>query len=230
MSIGALAFLSPWLLAGLIALPIIYWLLRTVPPSPRQVEFPPTRILVGIENLEKTPHKTPWWLMLLRLLAAALVILALAEPVLNPDRGNAITTGGPVAIVVDNGWSSAAQWSDRSRMVDRLIDEADSRGRPLVIIGTADAANTTARIDAPRDARTRAAAMTPQSHPPDRNAAAARLQATLANVTDASIIWLCDGIDHGAATGFMNTLSSMAGNGLTVVETAAGGEALAVLR
>ena len=33
MSLGALAFLNPWLLAGLAALPIIYWLLRTVPPA-----------------------------------------------------------------------------------------------------------------------------------------------------------------------------------------------------
>ena len=58
MSIGALAFLSPWLLAGLLSLPIIYWLLRTVPPRPRQVAFPATRILVGLENKEKTPAKT----------------------------------------------------------------------------------------------------------------------------------------------------------------------------
>lgn len=229
MSIGALAFLSPWLLAGLAALPIIYWLLRTVPPSPRQVEFPPTRILVGIENLEKTPHKTPWWLMLLRLLAAALVILALAEPVLNPDRGNALNGGGPVALVVDNGWSSAARWSDRSQMVDRLINEAESRGRPLIIIGTADASNTTARIDAPSDARIRAAAITPQSHPPDRTAAAKRLKAALGNRADASVVWLADGIDHGAAAAFMADISALAGNGFTVVETGPSTEALAVL-
>lgn len=229
MSIGALAFLNPWLLAGLAALPVIYWLLRTVPPSPRQVEFPPTRILVGIENREKTPHKTPWWLMLLRLLAAALVILALAEPVLNPNRGSALTSGGPVALVVDNGWSAAAQWSERSEMVDRLIDEAESRGRPLIIIGTADAANAITRIDAPRDARIRAAAMTPQSHPPDRAAAASRLKAALGTRTDASIVWLSDGIDHGAASAFITAAADAAGNGFTVVETGDGSEALAVL-
>ena len=49
MTIGALSFLSPWLLTGLFALPIIYWLLRTVPPRPRQIEFPPTRILVDCD-------------------------------------------------------------------------------------------------------------------------------------------------------------------------------------
>ena len=57
MSLGALAFLNPWLLAALVTLPVIYWLLRTVPPHPRQVTFPPTRILVGIESQEKTPSK-----------------------------------------------------------------------------------------------------------------------------------------------------------------------------
>ena len=86
MTIGALSFLSPWLLTGLVALPIIYWLLRTVPPRPKQIAFPPTRILVGLENREKTPDKTPWWLMLIRLLAAALIIFALAEPILNPNK------------------------------------------------------------------------------------------------------------------------------------------------
>jgi Domain of unknown function (DUF4159)/Aerotolerance regulator N-terminal len=229
MSIGALAFLNPWLLAGLTALPIIYWLLRTVPPSPRQIEFPPTRILVGIENREKTPHKTPWWLMLIRLLAAALVILALAEPILNPDRGRALTGGGPVALVVDNGWSAAASWSERTQMVDRLIDEAESHGRPVIIIGTADAANTVTRIEAPRDSRIRAAAMAPQSHPPDRKAAAERLTKTIGSRKDASIVWLSDGIDHGNAPAFIRTASDRAGNGFTIVETGQGGEALGIL-
>ena len=95
MSFGALAFLNPWLLAALATLPIIYWLLRTVPPSPHQVTFPPTRILVGLENQEKTPAASPWWLTLIRLLAAALLIFALAEPVLNPSREAALDGIGP---------------------------------------------------------------------------------------------------------------------------------------
>ena len=71
MTLGPIAFLSPWLLAGMLALPVIWWLLRTVPPRPQRLEFPPTRILVGIENREKTPGLTPWWLTLIRMAAAA---------------------------------------------------------------------------------------------------------------------------------------------------------------
>src|SRR5688572_30732313 len=124
MSIGALAFLNPWLLAGLAALPLIYWLLRTVPPRPRQVWFPATRILVGLENTEKTPAKTPWWLLLIRLAAAALVIIALAEPVLNPVRTNALTGTGPVVVVIDNGWAAATGWPSRTAVAEEMIADA----------------------------------------------------------------------------------------------------------
>ena len=114
MMLGPIAFLSPLLLAGLLALPLIWWLLRAVPPRPQRIAFPPTRILVGIENRERTPAKTPWWLTLIRMAAAALVILALAEPVLNPNRESALAGSGPVVLVIDNGWPAAAQWSHRS--------------------------------------------------------------------------------------------------------------------
>lgn len=134
MSFGALAFLNPWLLGALVALPVIYWLLRTVPPRPRQVTFPPTRILMDLENREKTPAKSPWWLTLIRLLAAALIILALAEPVLNPSREAALAGKGPIAIVVDNGWAGASQWTDRARMIDRVIAEAESQRRAVAIM------------------------------------------------------------------------------------------------
>ncbi len=230
MSLGALAFLNPWLLAGLAALPIIYWLLRTVPPRPRQVAFPATRILVGLENREKTPAQTPWWLMLIRMLAAALVIFALAEPVLNPDRQAALGGTGPVVLVVDNGWASASRWSMRTRMIDRLIDEAEGQSRAVLVLPTAFTGHMpAARIEAPATARTAAAAMQPQPFAPDRMAAAAALETALAGQPEASIVWLADGIDHGeAATGFMDRLAALASAGLTVIETGAGDEAMGV--
>ena len=173
MTFGPIAFLSPWLLAGLLALPVIWWLLRTVPPRPQRIEFPPTRILVGIDNREKTPAKTPWWLTLIRMLAAALVILALAEPVLNPNRETALTGTGPVVLVVDNGWASAAHWSARTAMVTRLIAEAEGQSRPVMVVPTAHAGRSiAAKAEAPAAARSTAAAMQPQPFAPDRTAAA----------------------------------------------------------
>ena len=198
MSWGALAFLNPWLLGALAALPVIYWLLRTVPPRPRQITFPPTRILVGLENKEKTPAKSPWWLTLIRLLAAAAIIFALAEPVLNPSREAALEGNGPVAIVVDNGWSGASHWEARARMIDRVIAEAEGQGRAVVVRPHGERGQgSTARIEAPAEARSTAAAFEPQPFAPDRAAALKALQDALGPVTDVpSIVWLSDGIDH----------------------------------
>ena len=228
MTLGPIAFLSPWLLVGLAALPVIYWLLRTVPPSPTRLSFPPTRILMGVLNKEKTPAKTPWWLMLIRLLAAALVILALADPVINPNRENALTGTGPVAIVVDNGWASAANWQQRTFLLGRLITEAEGQRRAVVVVPTAVVSKANAlRVEAPTAARSTAAALQPQPFAPDRAAAAAALGVALGSEAKAAIVWLADGIDHDdKARAFMDSLAKLAGGGLTVVDTVAGQEAV----
>jgi Domain of unknown function (DUF4159)/Aerotolerance regulator N-terminal len=231
MSFGALAFLNPWLLAALVALPVIYWLLRTVPPRPRQVTFPPTRILTGIENQQKTPAKSPWWLTLIRLLAAALIIFALAEPVLNPSQEAALDGTGPVAIVVDNDWASAAHWDERASMIERVIGQAEGQSRAIVVVPTARAAKTLqAKIEAPGEARSTAAALLPQPFAPDREAAAKALEEALAEskAGSASVVWLSDGIDHdGKAAAFAERLAAIAKGGtFAVIESGRGREAL----
>ena len=75
-----LGFAQPLVLLGLLSLPILWWLLRLIPPQPRRVDFPPTRLLFDIKPKEEQPRRTPWWLTLLRLLLAALVIIAAAGP------------------------------------------------------------------------------------------------------------------------------------------------------
>ena len=84
LTLGPLAFLNPWLLAALAALPVLWLLLRAIPPGPRRLSFPGVRLLLGLDDPERTPDRTPWWLLLLRCLVAAAAILAFAQPLLNP--------------------------------------------------------------------------------------------------------------------------------------------------
>ena len=231
MSFGPLAFLNPWLLAALITLPVIYWLLRAVPPRPTQIEFPPTRILVGLENEEKTAEKTPWWLTLIRLIAATLVILALAEPVLNPSRDAALSGDGPVVVFVDNDWAAASRWPERVNMIDRIIAQAESKGRPVIVAGTAATTKLPVlKIQSPADARSTAAALTPEPFAPDRSAAVTALKTALdqAGAKNPSIIWLQDGIDHKSnARDIATKLADLAGNGtFAVLDETKGHEAL----
>ncbi len=39
------SFAAPLALIGLATLPLVYWLLRVTPPRPREIVFPPTKIL-----------------------------------------------------------------------------------------------------------------------------------------------------------------------------------------
>ena len=98
--LGSLSFGAPWILAALVLLPAIWFLLRVTPPSPKRVVFPPLRLLLGLKDTEETPARTPLWLLILRLIAAAAIILALAQPMLGqPARiaGSGRLTSTPSA-------------------------------------------------------------------------------------------------------------------------------------
>jgi hypothetical protein len=129
------AFLNPWVLAGLGALPILYFLLRVMPPAPRLVQFPATRFLIGLIPDHQTPSKTPWWLLLLRLIIAALVLLALAHPVHNP--ASQLSGAGAVRLVIDNGWASAQTWSQQIKHAEETLKQAGREGRDIYILTTA---------------------------------------------------------------------------------------------
>ena len=45
LTFGTLSFAVPWLLVALASLPVLWWLLRAVPPAPSRVVFPAIRLL-----------------------------------------------------------------------------------------------------------------------------------------------------------------------------------------
>jgi hypothetical protein len=195
-----LSFGAPWLLLGLLALPVIWLLLRVTPPSPRPQTFPPLRLLIGLINEEETPAKTPWWLLLLRLLAAALLIIALADPILG--RGLTPPTPGPLVLVVDNGWTAADGWADRARAIADLLHGAGDR--PVLLLPTASAPPT-GLLNA-GEAERQARGLSPMPWPGDRAAAAATLARWKLDAP--SIVWLSDGVEDGSARKFLTALKA----------------------
>ncbi len=124
-----LSFAQPFLLLGLLSLPVLWWLLRVMPPRPRRIEFPPTRLLFDIAPKEETPSHTPWWLTALRLAAAALVILAAAGPIWNPQTGVAGSNaplGDPARRRLECGVELGHQDQGRGR-IDRQCREQPAR-------------------------------------------------------------------------------------------------------
>jgi hypothetical protein len=209
MTLGAIGFLQPWVLAALAALPAIWWLLRLTPPTPQLVVFPPTRLLKDLKTTEETPAHSPWWLTALRMLLAALIILALARPVLNPER-QSFAGSGPLLLVIDNGWASAAHWAERREAIEAAIDRAARDGRTVVLAPTAPGQPVSDPLS-PDQARERVGGLTPESYAPDRAALAATLEKELGGTTDYSVLWLSDGLDYGEAQAFAAALAKLAG-------------------
>ncbi len=200
LSLGGLTFATPWVLLALVALPVLWWLLRLMPPAPRRLRFPAIRLLFGLDPREETPHRTPPWLIALRLLLAALVILGLAHPLMNSDTR--LAAGEPLLMVVDDGWAAAPDWPARARAMDELIDLAARANGPVAILATAPPAGggpiaATGLLPAP-DARRLVQAMAPQPWPTDRVAALAALE-RLPFEGAAAVVWLSDGIESGPA-------------------------------
>jgi hypothetical protein len=200
LALGSLAFASPWLLVALAALPVIWWLLRVTPPAPRRIAFPAIRLLLGLTPREETPARTPWWLILLRTVLAALVILALAHPVLNPQ--SRLAGSGPVALVIDDGWAAARDWSRRQTAAIDILAETEREDRQIILVTTAPlASDDPAPVLQPVravDARAAVQALQLKPWPADRATALKRLEA-MPLPQGGAALWIGDGVDDGNA-------------------------------
>lgn len=138
MVLGPIGFTAPWLLTGLIALPVLWFLLRVVPPAPIRRRFPGVALLLGLADEDHESDRTPWWLLLLRMLAVAALILGFAGPVLHPEVRE--PGSGPILIVADGGWADARDWPRRKDRIAAALEEAGRSGRAAALVAvTGDA-------------------------------------------------------------------------------------------
>lgn len=184
-----MAFTTPLLLLGLIALPVLWLLLRAIPPAPIKRRFPGVALLLGLEDTNREADKTPLWLLLLRALAIAAAIVGFAGPVLNPETRQAGT--GPLLIMLDGGWADARDWPRRMDKAQALLDEANRAGRPVAVVQLAVTPEPVAFQTAESWAG-RVGAMQPQPWAPDQ------MQNWLTALPEGNFdsYWLTDGLDH----------------------------------
>ncbi len=209
-----IGFGHPWLLLALLLLPLLWWLMRATPPSPVRRVFPAVTLLAELSDRDRPAARTPWWLLLLRTLLATLLILAAADPVLDPRPAPA--DRGPLLVVIDNGWAAAADWQKRLKTVRRLI-EADP-ARPVALLPTAAPRAAAPVFRTPDDLRPHLAALLPEPWP-DAPARLAPLIAKLAPSLTFSTLWLSSGV---AAEGRDALLAALEARGpVRVIESPA---------
>jgi Domain of unknown function (DUF4159)/Aerotolerance regulator N-terminal len=212
-----LSFAEPMLLLGLFSLPVLWWLLRVMPPRPRRIDFPPTRLLFDIAPKEETPSHTPWWLTALRLLAAALVIFAAAGPIWNPQTA-AGRSKAPLVLLIDDGWSAAASWDTRIKSADEFISNAEGDRRAVALVPLSEPARDITLMIA-GTARVALRQLSPKPYAVERVETLPAIQRFLAATGDADVVWLSDGVDTGRGSEFVTGLGKvLQDRTLTIIE------------
>ena len=202
--LAGIGFTAPWMLLGLLTLPILWLILRAVPPAPIRRLFPAVTLLLGLKDDESVSDRTPWWLLLLRMLAAAAIIIGLAGPVLNPSRDE--SGSGPLLLVLDASWAGATRWSATLDQIDAQLTEAGRAGRPVSILRLTEPEPPV--FQAAEAWRNRLPGLVPQPWQPDE----AQIEQALAELStlegDFDSHWFSDKLDypgHGALLSELQT-------------------------
>ncbi|HHC30051.1 MAG TPA: LytTR family transcriptional regulator, partial [Rhodobacterales bacterium] len=203
-ALGPLGFATPVLLLALAALPVLWWLLRAVPPAPLRRVFPAITLLIGLEDRDQDAARSPWWLLALRLLALAAMILGFAGPVLNP----APRTGGtaPLLVLFDDSWAAATDWTARIEAATRALGAAQADGRRAALVAASSPPPEGGlAFRAASDAAANLAGLTPKpwalSHAPARTWAEG-----LTGALDS--VWISDGLASPGRAGLARALQA----------------------
>ncbi|HEY9039487.1 MAG TPA: DUF4159 domain-containing protein [Roseovarius sp.] len=214
MTIGVLGFTAPWLLIALALLPVLWILLRAVPPAPVRRRFPGVALLLGLRDEDSAADRTPWWLLLLRMLALAAVIVAMAGPVLNPRGEDEARGTGNLVILLDGSWASARDWQGARDLLDIALAEAGRDGRPVALMRLTDPQPP--EFQAADAWRSRLAGLEPAAWAPTAEMMARA--ADLVTGQEFDTLWVSDGL---AYEGRLDLFRALEGRGtVTIHQTA----------
>ncbi|MEO0547108.1 MAG: DUF4159 domain-containing protein, partial [Pseudomonadota bacterium] len=172
--------------------------------------------LAEIEKQEETPANSPWWLTLLRLLMAGLIVLALAEPILNAREDQTSGTG-PALIMLDDTWSTGANWDARVTTTQRYLEEFAAAGRPVALAFSSLGARADFTPRAASELLPLVAASEPQPVQPDNPALAASLAAS--ETTFGTIVLLSSGLNEKNAPELMAAVTEKSAGEVIVVRS-----------
>ncbi len=193
LTLGPITFLAPLALLGLLALPLIWWILRVTPPTPKNQTFPPLRILKDVMTEEETPNSTPLWLLLFRLFLISLIAIALARPLIFEPEGQ---TDRPLVLIIDNGWDAASNWQAAINDAENRLSEARRKNLETVVL-TAIAPEPVAEFGPAQDSLKQIESLGPRPLPPDYKSLATSLGAL--DLSQSNVVWLSGGLAFDGA-------------------------------
>ncbi len=200
-----ISFVAPLLLWTLILLPILWWILRAVPPTPLRAYFPGILLLLGLKDKETTPDRTPWWLLALRIAAVGATIIGFAAPILNPT--DAKPSNNSLVVLMDASWASAPDWKQRQDKLTEVLRAASQNDQPTVIVQLTDTPKPDVDLNftSPSVLLQRVTSLLPNAWQPDFE----QWQTYLSS-QDGSFdtVWFSDGLDRVGKSDLMEMLAT----------------------
>ena len=211
-----LSFAAPAALAAFVLLAALYIFLRVTPPRPREILFPPLRLLFGLNPRDQTPHRTPWPLLLLRIAICGAVILAMAGPIWDaiapPDGGQ-----GPLLLLLDDGWPAAPTWERRIAVARERLAAASRAGRLAALVPISQGGVDIAPAD-PAQTGEKLRALAPAPYAPDRGLALGAIARFIAHYPQAEVVWIADGQELGGAGAFARSLARLSKDATVITD------------
>ncbi len=218
-----LIFAAPAVLVTLVGLGALYFLLRVTPPAPRRAVFPPLRLLIGLASNETDPARTPWPILALRMAVAALIILAMAQPLWNSVAG--LAGAGPLLVLIDDGWAAAPTFEKRVAFARQRMEAAARSGRIVAVKPLSEGARDIAPLGA-GEIEGRLRALTPAPYEPSRADSMPAIEQFLAREPKSEVLWIADDVELGGAGGFAARLATLS-RSVQVVTDGRGASAIA---
>ena len=218
-----LSFAETLLLLGLLSLPLLWWLLRVLPPRPRRIDFPPTRLLFDIAPKRRDPVADT-------VVADGALRLA-GRSAAHSGRRAGLRSGNPrtgiagshaplVILLDDGGWSGGFKLGrpGSAGPRDELITNADSDRRGVALVPLSEPTRDITIMPGGA-ARVALRQLAPKPYSIERVETLAAIGRFLKATGDCEIAWLSDGVDTGRGTEFIDGLGKTIGDhALTIFE------------
>ena len=217
LQIGSIGFASPLALLGLLALPLLWVLLRTLPPPARLQRFPPVALLAGLPDSDSETKSIPLWLRLMRLLAVAAAILGFSDPALLNGVQDRDPSGRPALILTEASWAGAAAWEKRRAEIAELLERMRRSGVPAFLLQATEVPQEFTGFSFTEDPANRVDQLAPKPWLPDGFEVANWIGSRIEGDFDSW--WLSEGLDF---PGHGELASLLAERGTLTVLPAAG--------
>jgi len=124
---------------------------------------------------------------------------------------------GPLLVLIDNGFTTAHDWRERSEFALAQVQDAVRSNRAVALVASAEAP-TTIELAGPDTILARLNALKPAPYLADRSALLPAIQSFLGTYPQSEILWIEDGIAGSEGTAFAGLLAETAkGHSVTVV-------------